>query len=196
MNTPSHLIINAALRKRVGDALPIPRSAFLLGAVLPDIPLFALWIGFYVYYRYILNDPSISAMDPMFDRFYFANPLWIAGHNLLHAPLILLSALALLWRFRAAAGTRGNWWFWFAAGCLVHTALDIPTHVNDGPVLFFPLEWSIRFQSPISYWDPRHFGREFAIFELLLDLALLTYLFGPGLWGWLRRRVRPAPVER
>lgn len=196
MNTPSHLIINAALRKRVGDALPIPRSAFLLGAVLPDIPLWLLWIGSYVYYRYILNNPAVVPMDPMFDRFYFTNPLWIAGHNLLHAPLILLSTMALLWRFRAAPGARGHWWFWFAAGCLVHSALDIPTHVDDGPVLFFPLEWSIRFQSPISYWDPRHFGREFAIFELLLDLALLTYLFGPSLWGWLRRRVRPAGSER
>lgn len=54
VNTPSHLIINAALRKRAtrsGD-VTIPRSAFLLGAVLPDIPLWLLWLGAYGYYRY------------------------------------------------------------------------------------------------------------------------------------------------
>lgn len=197
MNTPSHLIINAALRKAAvarGTAA-IPRSALLLGAVLPDMPLWLLWMGAYAYYRYALTDPAVTLMDPIFDRFYFSDPLWIASHNLLHAPLILLAAMAFLWRFRGATGARGHWWFWFAAGCLVHTALDIPTHVDDGPVLLFPFEWSYRFQSPVSYWDPRHFGREFSIFELLLDLVLLVYLFGPGLWRRLRRGA-VAPQER
>jgi hypothetical protein len=188
MNTPSHLIINAALRKRAvaGGALQIPRSAFLLGAVLPDIPLWLLWIGAYIYYRYILGDLAVTPMDAMFDNFYFTHPLWIASHNLLHSPTLLLIELAVLWRYRAAVGSRGIWWFWFVAGCLMHTALDIPTHVDDGPVLFFPFEWSIRFHSPISYWDPRHYGRQFTIFELGLDLALLAYLLVP----WLVRRVR------
>jgi hypothetical protein len=197
MNTPSHLIINAALRKAAiaRGVTTIPRSTFLLGAVLPDIPLWLLWMGAYAYYRYALADPDVTLMDPMFDRFYFTDPFWIGSHNLLHAPLILVSALALLWRFRDASGARGHWWFWFVAGCLVHTSLDIPTHVNDGPVLFFPLDWSYRFQSPVSYWDSHHFGREFAIFELLLDLVLLGYLFGPGLWRRLRRGA-VAPQER
>lgn len=70
----------------------------------------------------------------------------------------------------------------------MHTMLDIPTHHNDGPLILFPLEWSVRFYSPVSYWDPRYFGREFALFELLLNLTLLGYLFGPGLWRRLRRR--------
>ncbi|HSH78069.1 MAG TPA: hypothetical protein VLA19_05995, partial [Herpetosiphonaceae bacterium] len=38
MNTPSHLIMTAALRKRYRRA-PIPTFAFLLGSVAPDIPL-------------------------------------------------------------------------------------------------------------------------------------------------------------
>lgn len=196
MNTPSHLIINAALRKSATarGGLPIPRSAFLLGAVLPDIPLFILWLGAYGYYRYALANPAITLMDPTFDQLYFTNPFWIAAHNLLHAPLLLLAVMGALWRARSLPETRGGWWFWFAAGCLVHTALDIPTHQSDGPLLFFPLEWSVRFQSPLSYWDPRFFGREFAVVELLLDLVLLLYLFGPGLWRRLRRGAA-APQE-
>jgi hypothetical protein len=197
VNTPSHLIINAALRKRAnaGGASDIPRSAFLLGAVLPDIPLWLLWIGAYVYYRYVLGDIAVTPMDPMFDQFYFTNPFWIAAHNLLHSPTLLLIELGVLWRSRAMLGSRRHWWFWFAAGCLMHTALDIPTHVDDGPVLFFPFEWSIRFHSPMSYWDPRHFGRQFAIFELLLDVGLLAYLFGPGLWRWMTRSRRAKPEK-
>jgi membrane-bound metal-dependent hydrolase YbcI (DUF457 family) len=188
VNTPSHLIVNAALRKRAGESLSIPRSAFLLGAVLPDIPLWLLWMGAYAYYRYWLGDLSITLMDQRFDVLYFTDPFWLAAHNLLHAPLVLLSVMALLWRFRAAPGRRAHWWFWFAAGCLVHTALDIPTHHDDGPLILFPLSWTLRFQSPVSYWDSRHFGREFAIFELLLGIALLVYLFGPRVHGWWRRR--------
>jgi membrane-bound metal-dependent hydrolase YbcI (DUF457 family) len=189
MNTPSHLIINAALRRwaSAGGRRSAPSGAFLLGAVLPDIPLWLLWTGTYAYYRYVLADQTVSPMDPLFDRLYFTDPRWIAGHNLLHAPLILLGVLALCWRWRQAAGSRGHWWFWFAAGCLVHSVIDIATHHTDGPVLFFPFDWHYRVQSPVSYWDPQHYGREFAIVELLLDLALLGYLFGPGLWRRLRR---------
>lgn len=188
MNTPSHLVINAAIRKYTG-VTRIPRSAFLLGAVLPDIPLWLLWIGAYLYYRYVLGNPSITPMDEMFDGFYFNNPFWIAAHNLLHAPLVQLTALALLWRYRAQPGARGGWWFWFFVGCLIHTAIDIPTHVDDGPVIFFPFDWYTRFYSPISYWDPRHYGRQFALFELALNLLLLAYLFGPGLARRLRGKL-------
>ncbi|MDZ4719611.1 MAG: metal-dependent hydrolase [Roseiflexaceae bacterium] len=188
MNTPSHLIINAALRKRVtaNGPLQIPGSAFLLGAVLPDVPLTLLWIGSYLFERYVRGNIEISAMDDQFDQRYFTDPLWISAHNLMHAPVILLAVLTLLWRFRERPESRGGWWFWFAAGCLIHTMLDIPTHVTDGPLLFFPFEWSIRFHSMISYWDPRYHGREFTIFELILDAFLLAYLGVP----WVARRLR------
>lgn len=197
MNTPSHLIINAALRKRFAtDALrPIPRSAFLLGAVLPDIPLWLLWLGTFAYHRIVRGDAAYPVWSEAYDQRYFNDPLWITGHNLFHSPALLLIGIGLLWRFRWLVGKPAYWWFWLLAGCLVHTALDIPVHVDDGPLLLFPFEWSLRFQSPVSYWDSRYFGREFSIFELLLDLVLLAYLFGSGLWHRLRRGA-VAPQER
>lgn len=70
---------------------------------------------------------------------------------MLHAPALLLLRLGVLWRFRSSEGTPGHWWFWLLAGCLVHSALDIPVHVDDEPLLLFPFEWSLRFQSPVSY---------------------------------------------
>jgi hypothetical protein len=195
VNTPSHLVITAALHRWAGarGGPAILRGPFLLGAVMPDVPLTLLWIGAYLYARYIQGDPGITLMDESFDRLYFTDPLWIASYNTLHAPVLLSIALALLWRFREQTGVRGRWWLWFLAGCLVHSALDIPVHVSDGPLLLFPFEWSVRFQSPVSYWDPRHYGRQFAAFELLLDLGLLAYLLGPRFGRWLRRR-RGAPT--
>lgn len=193
MNTPTHLVVNAALHKRAtAGGVAIARSAFLLGAVLPDIPLWLLWTGAYVYYRYVRGDQSITLMDQRFDQLYFTDPFWITAHNLLHAPLLLLIAMALLWRFRDTPGQWRHWWFWFAAGCLVHTLLDIPTHVDDGPLLLFPFEWSVRFQSPVSYWDDRHYGRQFAVFELLLNLVLLAYLLVPWFVASAKRRAQSA----
>jgi hypothetical protein len=190
VNTPSHLIVNAALRRWYAGRVSIPRGAFLLGAVLPDLPLLLLSVGTFLYYRYALGAQDMrGVMGEAFDYRYFHDPLWIAGHNLLHSPTLLLIFLLLLLRFRERAGAWGRWLLWFVLGCLVHTALDIPTHVNDGPVVFFPFDWQTRFSSPVSYWDRRHYGREFAVFELCLDVLLLAYLFVPPL---LRRLRRPA----
>lgn len=196
MNTLSHLLVNATIRRRAAvSGFSIPRGPFLLGAVVPDLPLTLLWIGAYVWYRHIQGNTAITLMDESFDRLYFTHPLWIASYNTLHAPLLLLLALALLRRSRGREGSRGYWWLWFFAGCLVHSALDIPVHVTDGPLLFFPFEWTIRFHSPVSYWDSRYYGREFALFELALNLALLAYLFGPAAVRWFAKR-RAARVER
>lgn len=196
MNTPSHLIINAALRKgaTASGKLHIPRSAFLLGAVMPDIPLGLLWAGTLGYHRLIRGDAAYPVWSDAYDQLYFTDPVWLAGHNLFHSPTLLLIVLALLWRSRAGPTGRRHWLFWFAAGCLIHTAIDIPTHVNDGPLLFFPFDWRLRFFSPLSYWDARYYGRQFAVFELLLNLVLLVYLFGPGLWRRLKGR-GAAPQE-
>lgn len=180
MNTPSHLIINAALHKKNkrGD---IVKSAFLWGSVMPDIPLGILIIGFSIYYQFVLGLSPADVMESVFHQAYFNNPWWIAAHNVLHSPLSLGIYLVVLWRFRQQTGSRGHWWFWFVIGCLVHTIIDIPVHFDDGPLLFWPLNWATRFQSPVSYWDPAHYGIPFTIFEIVLDFGLLAYLFFPRL---------------
>jgi hypothetical protein len=84
--------------------------------------------------------------------------------------------------------SRGNWWLWFVLSSMLHTSIDILTHVSDGPLLFWPLNWTIRFHSPVSYWDPAHFGTQFGVFEILLDIALLVYLLLPKLTEWFKKR--------
>jgi membrane-bound metal-dependent hydrolase YbcI (DUF457 family) len=115
----------------------------------------------------------------MFDTLFFTDLFWMATHNLLHAPLVLLAILAATWHARTNPAHWRHTLFWFALGCLIHTLIDLATHVDDGPLIFFPLEWSTRFRAPISYWDPRYFGREFTVFEIGLNLVLLSYLLIP-----------------
>jgi membrane-bound metal-dependent hydrolase YbcI (DUF457 family) len=117
---------------------------------------------------------------------YFHNPFWIASHNLLHSPILLLLLLSLLWRSRRNIGSPSRWFFWFLLACLLHSVVDIFTHADDGPLLFFPLEWTIRFHSPISYWDSQYYGNEFRIFERVLNVVLSIYLFSPRICQYLR----------
>lgn len=176
MQTYSHLIITAWLSRRLRHrGVPVPGRALLAGAVLPDAALGALSAG-YVLDRRILRPhlPDKTLCSPTYNDLYFNNPWWIAAHNLLHAPLLILSLGATGFCF----GER-NWarrLIWFAAGCGLHSIVDIFTHADDGPVLLFPLEWHRRFRSPVSYWDPVHGGRHFRLVERLVDVALAGHL--------------------
>ena len=59
---------------------------------------------------------------------------------------------------------------------MLHSIVDILTHNDDGPVLFFPFNWQYRFPSPVSYWDTDHHGGVFMIFEVLLNLGFIVFL--------------------
>ncbi|MBN1665908.1 MAG: metal-dependent hydrolase [Anaerolineales bacterium] len=188
MNTPSHLIITAALEKKFGGKANMAQAAFLLGAVMPDIPLGILSLVATFYYRLIVGYQSPDLMEAVLHPLYFNNPFWISAHSVLHSPLALGFYLAILWRWRDQSGTVRYWLFWFVAGCILHTGIDILTHYDDGPLLLWPLNWQLRFHSPISYWDSSHYGRQFAVFELVLDAALLGYLFVPRIIPYFARR--------
>lgn len=180
MNTPSHWLITAALDKRF-RALPIAHGAFLLGSVAPDMPLYLLTLAGWIHLHLIRGWSTVDAFRYMFDIQFFRDPVWIVGHNALHAPLLLLIGGVGLWRLRRRFPGASTWGIGFVLGCLLHTAVDIPVHVDDGPLLLFPLEWTLRFRSVVSYWDPRHYGTQFFWFELALDLGLAAYLWGSGL---------------
>lgn len=210
MQTYSHTIITAALNRvakhkeeqsqglRIGrwDLPSLRTGATLLGSFMPDVPLTLTGILFMVIDRIQGNaagfesNPQQSWTGWLFDYAFFH--LWWVKliHNLFHAPLLILLSMAVGYRMWQNGKTQGGWIFWFAASCLLHTAIDIPLHNDDGPLVFFPLDWETRFHSPLSYWDPRHYGIPFAIFEHLLILFLLGYL----LVGWWRRRRNPERV--
>lgn len=149
---------------------------------MPDAPLGLLTAGYIIQRRW-LNPalPDKTRCSPTYNQLFFHNRWWIAAHHLFHAPLLLLLyALIGDWGRR-----RGKAWgaslFWFAIAAALHTGVDILTHNDDGPLLFYPLDWQTRFSSPVSYWDPRRGGRVFRVFEHLLDLGLAyAYFYARG----------------
>ena len=73
----------------------------------------------------------------------------------------------------------------FALAALTHLAGDFPVHVRDAHAHFWPLsEW--RFTSPVSYWDPRHYGGYFSVFEGFLGIGLSIVLFRRFRAVWVR----------
>lgn len=183
MQTYSHFLMTALLGDRLNKraeppaTLPPLRVGWLaLGSVLPDVPLLLLTLGFFAWRRWVrpeLMDEFVFGQT--YDTLYFTNPWWIGGHSLLHSPLLIVLYLLLaLWAWR-----QGRAWgailFWFAVGCGLHSFVDILTHHNDGPLLLYPLDWNLRFSSPISYWDRRYYANIVSPLEHLMDAGILLY---------------------
>ena len=199
MQTYSHYIMTAVLgrvvkkqqaRADAGRWPPLRHTSLLLGSVAPDVPLIAITLGLLLadVAGVKLSDNSgqvvSSNVGYLFETLFFHSPWVKAAHNLFHAPLLVLSYTALgYWAWQQKRGW-GPALFWFGLACTLHTAIDIPLHYDDGPLLFFPFDWQSRFYSPVSYWDPARYGRPFAIFEHLLVLGMVLYL----IVDWRRSR--------
>ena len=165
----------------------------MIGSVAPDVPLIAITIVLLIadLFGAKMTDVNGQIVDSNVEylfRYMFFNEPWLkAAHNLFHGPLLAVTYTALgYWAWK----NKRRWGpalFWFGLACTLHTAIDIPLHYDDGPLLFFPFDWETRFYSPVSYWDPSRYGREFAIFEHLFVLGLLIYLIVD--WRANRRKV-------
>lgn len=94
---------------------------------------------------------------------YF-DPAWQTLFDAFHSlPLLALAALAA-WRLRMQVAVM------FLLAMMLHSLIDFGLHHDDSHRHFWPLsDW--RLASPISYWDPAHFGAIVAPLELLLVAA-------------------------
>jgi hypothetical protein len=159
----------------------------LWGAITPDFPLVLLSIFGGMYFR-STGMTTREAANHMFEKLYFSDPGWISAHHLFHAPFLLAAYTLILYPLRKHRVA--YWLLWFVAGCSLHSLVDILTHYDDGPLVFFPLNWTYRFHS-ISYWDRKHGGAWFGWLELALNIVLLSYLLIP----WLVKKLKTRKSE-
>lgn len=161
MHTPSHLILNLALLRR--SVAPTMTWPILVGGLIPDAALFV----FYGWARWQgLPEPTI------WGQAYYSQPwqaVFAVGNSI---PLGLLG-VALGYSLRQS-------WFGPALGFLgasmvLHHLADLPLHHDDAHQHVWPLS-SVRFISPVSYWDVDHLGRWGATLELVLVLMASAYL--------------------
>ncbi|MFT7616080.1 MAG: hypothetical protein ACI8Y7_000909 [Candidatus Woesearchaeota archaeon] len=176
VNTYSHLLYAwtyTRLKKCTGSI----KKAILWGSIAPDIPLYALTLGAFIWFSLILDWSVSDTFTHIFGNLYFSNPVWMALHNLLHAPLMLVIIWLVLFRTKKRKVIAA-----FLLSCAFHTFVDILVHYDDGPLLLFPFNWSVRFFSPISYWDPAHYGFLVGTIEHIVSFVLLVGLIGYWIW--------------
>lgn len=157
MNTPAHAIINLlCLGRQDSTSILTP---VLAGAVLPDLPIFIF---------YFVEKMLLGTSESQIWREAYYRPGWQNFIDLFNSiPLILLGLLLSIW----VTSQFGALLF---ASMLLHIAGDLPLHHNDGHRHFFPFsDW--RFVSPVSYWDPNHYG------VLITRLEILTVLISCGI---------------
>jgi len=189
VTTPAHAALSLiVLGRSERNALPVA-----LGAVAPDLPM----LVFYLWERLARG---VSEGRIWSERYF--DPGWQVVFDIPSSiPLLALALcvlLVLVGRRSTAAGgvppagvaatprpARLTAAALFVASMILHALGDLPLHREDAHRHFFPFsDW--RFTSPVSYWDPDHYGGYAAIGEVVLVLAVSVFLFrayrGRGRW--------------
>lgn len=160
MNTPAH--IAASLLSWRDEKGWSACTAVTAGAIIPDLPMF----GFYAWQKLVVG----SSEKEIWSTLYFQEN-WQFFFDIFNSMPIAIGLMVL---FRAIGF---QWGLLFAASALLHLCFDLPLHNDDAHRHFLPISnW--RFESPFSYWDPKHFGIYFASIELLFAVVTCSYL------GW------------
>lgn len=149
MNTPSHAIVNLAVFSQFSQ--PEANLAIAVGAILPDLPIFL----FYGWAKFIQKLPERQIWSERYWQPGLQN--WVA---LFHSIPVAIFAAIL-----------ADYWGWETGkyifmSMVIHSLGDLPVHHDDAHRHFFPVS-DYRLISPISYWDPQHYGRIVAGVEVL-----------------------------
>ena len=163
MNTPTHLLIGAAVlaRPQDGGSARWRNWAVLAGALLPDAAIFFLFAWARLF-------QGVSEQD-LWSRIYWSEP-WQSLFAIFNsAPLYTVIVLIGL-------AARQTWLALIGLAALLHLAFDLPFHHDDAHIHFWPFtDW--RFRSPLSYWDENHHGDWVALAEVALSLGLILLLW-------------------
>jgi membrane-bound metal-dependent hydrolase YbcI (DUF457 family) len=169
MNTQSHVIMGAVL---MGRGVSAKAWAGALGGLIPDVPMIAIVIAL-----------KISGIP---DQVIFGSLYWqnwwqttnAIGHNFWLWSGLVITGLVMRDRTSASAAAFDRWTLvaLFSGSALLHSVIDFLCHREDAHMSLWPLtRW--KFMSPVSYYDPAHYGMWFALFEASLCLLLAVILF-------------------
>ena len=161
MDPLNHALIGAlVIKQRRGW------PAFILGSVIPDIPLLVAAAV------HLLRGGSLSESYQEIMSW-----MWVrAADYWAHSLIVVLSILAFGWVARLPMVKA------FAWGYALHFAIDFLTHVDDASPPLWPFSPWV-FRSPISYWQVQYLSRPFT---LLISAVLFALLY----FWWRDRKKR------
>lgn len=159
MNTPAHLIFGLTAFGKAHH--PAVTAAALAGASIPDLSLYVLAGG---HLMILGTDPQI-----VFGQLYFSQG-WQSIFRIDNSMLLwgIALVLSLMWKSPVAVALSG--------AAMLHLGLDFAFHHDDGRAHFWPItDWI--FESPVSYWDSRHYGNIVGPLEIMASLICCVYLW-------------------
>jgi len=167
MFTQTHLLVGAAIFARPGR--PTVALAGIMGALVPDSDVWAMFV--------VERLQGASGCE-VFHYRYWEQP-WTTLQMLLNSIPAYLALIALglaslllpgIWSRRIALIV-----IVFTSSALLHVGVDFLLHHDDARAQWMPFsDWV--FRSPVSYWDPRYYGRIFMGFEIGLGLTLAVLI--------------------
>ncbi len=163
MNTPTHLLISSALLARPGAEPGNKRRnvAVIAGALIPDAAIFVMFF----WTRLVEGASELEVWSTLYWREPWQSLVAVGNSLPLYAALL---GLAIASRRPAVMA--------FAVSALLHLAFDFPFHHGDAHPHLWPFsDW--RFASPMSYWDPNHFGTVVSLAEAALAVFLIAVLW-------------------
>ena len=159
MNTPAHLIFGLAAFGRPQQAAVT--AAALAGAILPDLSLYVLSI----WHLQVLG----TSPEVVFGQLYYSEN-WQAIFRIDNSFVIWGMAVGL------AIMSRKPLLIAFCGAAFLHLLLDFPLHNDDARAHFWPItNW--KFISPVSYWDPNHYGDIVGVLEAIAVLVTAIWVF-------------------
>ena len=166
MNTPAHLIFGLTAFGKAGR--PTLVAAALAGSLIPDLSLYLL-SGWHL--LVLGTSPQV-----VFGQLYFSDS-WQSIFRIDNSIILWVIALAF------GAMCRSFVVIAVCGAALMHLGFDVLVHNDDGRAHFWPLSNWV-FQSPVSYWDPNHYGNiagsiETALVVLCSGVLWLRFI---GLW--------------
>jgi len=160
MNTQTHLLFASAVLIPAGagylsrwfhpSSTRLLTIAVLLGALLPDASLFLM---------FVIAKTQGVAEELIWSEWYYSNYWQNLGAITNSIPVFASAALGSV-----------------VLSVLLHTLTDLPLHHDDGHPHFWPFSSWI-YASPVSYWDPNHYGHYWSIAEMVLAGGLIVFLW-------------------
>ncbi len=140
----------------------------MLGGLAPDLSLYVLAGGA----LFLLGIPA----QRVFDELYFSD-VWQTVFAIDNSFLVWGAFCAVaLWR-------QAPWAVALTGAALLHLALDMPLHHDDGRPHFWPVTGWV-FESPVSYWDRRHGAMWIAPAEAAAALTATAVLWWRAVPIW------------
>ena len=158
MNTLTHVVAAAAVLARPDQ--PRRNRIVLFGALVPDLSIYVMCV-------WALATGNFD--ESLWSDIYWTEPWQTMGAVTNSVPLaLLILSVGLV--------SKSVWLKVFAGALLIHAALDFPLHADDAHRHFWPVtDW--RFKSPVSYWDPDHYGLLGQMFDSVVLFASLAVLW-------------------